>query len=531
MSPASASSPEHSRHNRVLILDYGSQYTRLIARRVREAGIYSEVRLPDWPEESIQQFNAAAVILSGGPASTSHGAPIPGCLLTDDAAPILGICYGMQAMAAQLGGSVRPGNRREYGPAYVRARGHSSLLRDIQDETNDQGHGLLKAWMSHGDHVDALPTGFKIIASTEGNPIAGIADEKQARYGLQFHPEVTHTTQGKVILERFLYDIAGCVPDWNTPHISDSIQKQISEHVKPKEKVLLALSGGVDSGVVAALLHRIIGDRLIAVFVDHGFLREGETEEVMRLYGEQMNINLHRIDASDRFMAKLAGVADPEEKRRIIGHTFIEVFEEEAEKITGATYLAQGTIYPDVIESAADGSGANKIKSHHNVGGLPDALRLPLLEPLRHLFKDEVRRLGAHLGLPDHLLHRHPFPGPGLAIRVLGTVRPEYLKPLRQADAIFMEELREHKWYDRLDQAFAVFLPVRTVGVQGDGRCYEHVISLRAIQTTDYMTAHWADLPRDLLDTVATRIINEVPNIARVVYDISNKPPATIEWE
>ena len=527
----SPSKSEHTRHNQVLVLDYGSQYTRLIARRVREAGIYSEVHPPTLSEEKILQFNAAAVILSGGPASTDDGESIPDCLLADDAAPVLGICYGMQAMATQMGGSVRSGEQREFGPAYVRARGHSTLLRDIQDETNDQGHGLLKVWMSHGDHVHTLPPGFKVIASTEGNPIAGMADEDNGRYGLQFHPEVTHTTQGTTILQRFLYDIAGCFPEWNTAHISDSIKKQIREHVKPQEKVLLALSGGVDSGVVAVLLQQMLGDRLTAVFVDHGLLREGESEEIMRVYGDEMKINLRRVDASERFMKKLAGVTDPEEKRRIIGHTFIEVFEEQAHQIKGATYLAQGTIYPDIIESAGAGTNAHKIKSHHNVGGLPETLALPLLEPLRHLFKDEVRNLGAHLGLPEHILKRHPFPGPGLAIRVLGEARPEYLERLRRADAIFMDELRKHGWYDRLDQAFVVFLPIKTVGVQGDSRRYEHILSLRAVQTTDYMTAHWASLPAELLDTVATRLINEVPGIARVVYDISNKPPATIEWE
>ncbi len=517
---------------RVLILDFGSQYTQLIARRVREAGVYSEIHPFDMDEQAIQDFKPNAIILSGGPESVTvvNGFRAPD-LVFNMGLPVLGICYGMQTMAEQLGGKVISSNVREFGYARIRARGHSELLKDIQDETNAEGHGLLDVWMSHGDKVDSLPEGFKVIASTDNAPIAGIADEDRKFYGLQFHPEVTHTHQGQAILQRFLHEIAGCNALWTTANIVDDAIARVKQQVG-NDKVLLALSGGVDSSVVAALLHKAIGDQLICVFVDNGLLRLNEGDQVMETFAEHMGINVIRVDAEDRFLTALAGEQDPEEKRKIIGREFIHVFQEHAEEFEGIKWLAQGTIYPDVIESAGAKTGkAHVIKSHHNVGGLPDTLHMELVEPLRELFKDEVRKLGVELGLPRSMVYRHPFPGPGLGVRILGEVKKEYADLLRLADHIFIEELRAHDLYDEVSQAFVVFLPVRSVGVMGDARKYDYVVSLRAVVTVDFMTAHWADLPYDFLGKVSSRIINEVDGISRVTYDISGKPPATIEWE
>jgi GMP synthase (glutamine-hydrolysing) len=518
--------------DRILILDFGSQYTQLIARRVREAGVYSEIHPYDMEEGAIRAFHPKGIILSGGPESVTVSLHVkaPGCVFTLGV-PVLGICYGMQTMAAQLGGRVHPADHREFGYAEVRARGHSRLLADIEDRTNDDGHGLLDVWMSHGDQVTALPDGFKVIASTATCPIAGMADEARRLYGLQFHPEVTHTRQGTRILAHFLHDICGCASDWTTANIIDDAIRRVRAQVG-SGGVLLGLSGGVDSSVVAALLHRAIGDQLTCVFVDNGLLRLHEGDQVMATFASHMGVRVIRIDAEQRFLAALAGVTDPEDKRKIIGRLFIEVFEEEAAKLRGVDWLAQGTIYPDVIESAGSKTGkAHVIKSHHNVGGLPARMRLKLVEPLRELFKDEVRRLGLELGLPYEMVHRHPFPGPGLGVRILAEVRKEYADTLRRADAIFIDELRRAGLYEKVSQAFAVFLPVRSVGVTGDARHYEHVIALRAVETVDFMTAHWAHLPYELLDHLSRRIINEVPGVSRVVYDISGKPPATIEWE
>ncbi|MEQ8427970.1 MAG: glutamine-hydrolyzing GMP synthase [Gammaproteobacteria bacterium] len=517
---------------RVLILDFGSQYTQLIARRVREAGVYSEIHPFDMDEQAIQDFKPNAIILSGGPESVTvvNGFRAPD-LVFNMGLPVLGICYGMQTMAEQLGGKVISSNVREFGYARIRARGHSELLKDIQDETNAEGHGLLNVWMSHGDKVDGLPEGFKVIASTDNAPIAGMADEERKFYGLQFHPEVTHTHQGQAILQRFLHEIAGCNALWTTANIVDDAIARVKQQVG-NDKVLLALSGGVDSSVVAALLHKAIGDQLICVFVDNGLLRLNEGDQVMETFAEHMGINVIRVDAEDRFLTALAGEQDPEEKRKIIGREFIHVFQEHAEEFEGIKWLAQGTIYPDVIESAGAKTGkAHVIKSHHNVGGLPDTLHMELVEPLRELFKDEVRKLGVELGLPRSMVYRHPFPGPGLGVRILGEVKKEYADLLRLADHIFIEELRAHDLYDEVSQAFVVFLPVRSVGVMGDARKYDYVVSLRAVVTVDFMTAHWADLPYDFLGKVSSRIINEVDGISRVTYDISGKPPATIEWE
>jgi GMP synthase (glutamine-hydrolysing) len=451
--------------------------------------------------------------------------------------PVLGICYGMQTMAAQLGGAVENGLVREFGYAQVRARGHSRLFDGIQDRTNGEGHGLLDVWMSHGDKVTALPPGFEVIASNETTPIAGMADESRHFYGVQFHPEVTHTTQGKAIYERFVRDICAAKPDWNMPdHIAEAVAKMRAQ--VGKDEVILGLSGGVDSSVAAALIHRAIGEQLTCVFVDTGLLRLNEAAQVMETFADHMHMKVIHVDASDRFLEQLAGITDPEAKRKIIGREFVHVFQREAAKLPRVKWLAQGTIYPDVIESAGAGTRkAHNIKSHHNVGGLPDTLHLKLLEPLRDLFKDEVRTLGMALGLPRAMVYRHPFPGPGLGVRILGEVKREYADLLRRADAIFIEELRAtvdadgQSWYDRTSQAFAVFLPVKSVGVMGDGRTYEYVVALRAVQTQDFMTAHWAELPYALLSRVSNRIINEVRGINRVVYDISGKPPATIEWE
>lgn len=517
---------------RVLILDFGSQYTQLIARRVREIGVYSEVHPWYWSGDAIRGFAPSAVILSGGPESVAvaEAPSVPGAVF-ELGVPVLGICYGMQAMAAELGGEVETGHTREFGYARVRVRGHSRLLEAIEDHAEADGTASLDVWMSHGDRVARLPSGFRAIAETSNAPFAGMADDERGYYGLQFHPEVTHTPQGGRILERFLRNIAGCDALWTAGNIVDDAVARIREQVGSGD-VILGLSGGVDSSVVAALLHRAIGDQLVCVFVDNGLLRAGEADRVVATFGRHFGIRIVRIDAEERFLDKLAGVADPEEKRRIIGNEFIAIFDEEAAKIGDARYLAQGTIYPDVIESAGGSKGgAHVIKSHHNVGGLPEHMQLELVEPLRELFKDEVRRIGVELGLPADMVYRHPFPGPGLGVRILGEVNKAYADLLRQADAIFIEELVAAGHYERVSQAFAVFLPVRSVGVVGDGRAYEYVIALRAVETTDYMTAHWARLPYDFLDHVSRRIINEIGGISRVVYDISGKPPATIEWE
>ncbi len=518
--------------DRILILDFGSQYTQLIARRVREFGVYCEIHPWDISEDALRAFAPSGVILSGGPESvTLADTPRAPQSVFTLGVPVLGICYGMQTMAAQLGGEVESSAQREFGYAEVRARGHSELLRDIEDRTNAEGHGLLDVWMSHGDRVARLPTGFKAIASTPSAPLAGMADEARHFYGLQFHPEVTHTHQGARILQRFALEICGCAALWTAHNIIEDSIAQVRQQVGDSE-VLLGLSGGVDSSVVAALLHKAIGDQLTCVFVDNGLLRLHEGDQVMATFAKHMGIKVLRVDAERRFLDALKGVADPEDKRKHIGRLFIDVFEEEAVKLRNIKWLAQGTIYPDVIESAAAKSGkAHVIKSHHNVGGLPEKMRLKLVEPLRELFKDEVRRLGVELGLPYEMVYRHPFPGPGLGVRILGEVKKSYADTLRKADAIFMEELHRHDLYDKVSQAFAVFLPVKSVGVMGDARRYDHVISLRAVETVDFMTAHWAHLPYDVLDTISTRIINEVPGVSRVVYDISGKPPATIEWE
>jgi GMP synthase (glutamine-hydrolysing) len=519
-------------HARILILDFGSQYTQLIARRVRETNVYCEIHPWDVSDDFVRGFEAAGVILSGGPASVTEGeaprAPDAVFLL---GVPVLGICYGMQTMAAQLGGQVENGLVREFGYAEVRARGHSRLLNGIDDRVNAEGHGLLDVWMSHGDKVTALPPGFKTIASNAATPFAGMADEQRGFYALQFHPEVTHTQQGKAIIERFAHEICGVGYDWTMPGYVEEAVGRIRSEVGG-DQVLLGLSGGVDSSVAAALIHRAIGDRLTCVFVDNGLLRLNEAEQVMETFARNLGVRVIHVDASEEFLGQLAGVSDPEAKRKIIGRVFVDVFQRESAKLQGVKWLAQGTIYPDVIESAGSKTKkAHTIKSHHNVGGLPDTLHLKLLEPLRELFKDEVRELGLALGLPREMVFRHPFPGPGLGVRILGEVKREYADLLRRADAIFIEELRRHDWYDKTSQAFAVFLPVRSVGVMGDGRTYEHVVALRAVQTQDFMTAHWAHLPHDLLGIVSNRIINEVRGINRVVYDISGKPPATIEWE
>jgi len=519
-------------HEKILILDFGAQYTQLIARRVRESHVYCEIHPFDVDDAFVRAFKPRGVILSGGPASVwAGGTPRAPQAVFDLGVPVLGICYGMQTMAAQLGGKVDIGKVREFGYAEIRARGHSALFRDIQDRSNAEGHGLLDVWMSHGDKVDELPAGFKVIASSAACPIAGMADEKRRFYGVQFHPEVTHTLQGKAILERFVREICGLTGDWSMPNFSEEAVGRIRSEVGAEE-VVLGLSGGVDSAVAAALIHRAIGKQLTCVFVDHGLLRLNEAEQVMQTFAGNLGAKVVHVDARDPFMKHLKGVTDPEEKRKIIGREFIEVFQREAAKLSQVKWLAQGTIYPDVIESAgAKTKKAHSIKSHHNVGGLPDTLHLKLLEPLRELFKDEVRELGIALGLPRDMVFRHPFPGPGLGVRILGEVKPEFADLLRRADAIFIDELRASGWYDKTAQAFAVFIPVKSVGVMGDGRTYEHVVALRAVQTQDFMTAQWAELPHTLLSKVSNRIINEVRGINRVVYDISSKPPATIEWE
>jgi len=519
-------------HQKILILDFGSQYTQLIARRVREAGVYCELHPNDVTEQFVRDFAPAGIILSGGPNSVyEEETPRAPQIVFELGVPVLGICYGMQTMAAQLGGQVEPAAKREFGYAEIRARGHTALLREIQDRVNDEGHGLLDVWMSHGDKVTELPSGFKVMASNAATPIAGMADDARKFYGVQFHPEVTHTLQGKTLLNRFVRELCGCAGDWNMPDYVDEAIGRVRSEVGSDE-VILGLSGGVDSSVVAALLHRAIGNQLTCVFVDNGLLRLNEAEQVMQTFADNLGVKVIHIDARDRFMDALVGVSDPEQKRKIIGREFVHVFQEEAEKLPKAKWLAQGTIYPDVIESAsAKTKKAHTIKSHHNVGGLPDTLHLKLLEPLRELFKDEVRELGVALGLPHDMVYRHPFPGPGLGVRILGEVKREYADLLRLADAIFIEELRASGWYEKTSQAFTVFLPVKSVGVMGDGRTYDYVVALRAVVTSDFMTAHWAELPYTLLGKVSNRIINEVRGINRVVYDISGKPPATIEWE
>jgi len=518
--------------DRILILDFGSQYTQLIARRVREANVYCEIYACDVDPEAIRSFGPKGVILSGGPESvTLTETPRAPQLVFELGVPVLGICYGMQTMASQLGGKVESSDHREFGYAQVRARGHSALLRDIEDHTSDEGYGLLDVWMSHGDRVAELPEGFKAIASTDSAPLAGMADEERRFYGLQFHPEVTHTKQGARIVNRFVHDICGLAALWTPGNIIEDNIERLREQVG-SDHVVLGLSGGVDSSVVAALLHRAIGDQLTCVFVDNGLLRLSEGDQVMATFAEHMGVRVIRVDAEQRFLDALKGEADPEKKRKIIGNMFIELFEEEAAKITNAQWLAQGTIYPDVIESAGAKTGkAHVIKSHHNVGGLPEFMKLKLVEPLRELFKDEVRKIGLELGLPYEMVYRHPFPGPGLGVRILGEVHKEYADILRRADAIFIEELRRADYYDKVSQAFAVFLPVKSVGVMGDGRRYDYVVALRAVETIDFMTARWAHLPYELLDLISRRIINEVNGISRVAYDISGKPPATIEWE
>ena len=519
-------------HQKILILDFGSQVAQLIARRVREQQVYCELHSFDVAEDFIRDFNPQGIILSGGPNSVYEAeewkAPD---IVFKLGVPVLGICYGMQTMAAQLGGKVESSHKREFGYAEMRARGHSRLFNGIQDRVNAVGHGLLEVWMSHGDKVTQLPPGFKIIGDNESTPIAAMADEARGFYAVQFHPEVTHTLKGREIIARFVHDICGCGRDWNMPnYVGEAIEKVRAQ--VGREEVILGLSGGVDSSVVAALLHRAIGDQLTCVFVDNGLLRLNEGAQVMDTFARNLGVKVIHVDAANQFMGHLTGVTDPEQKRKIIGREFVEVFQAEAQKLPNAKWLAQGTIYPDVIESAgAKTKKAHAIKSHHNVGGLPDTLNLKLLEPLRELFKDEVREFGVALGLPHEMVYRHPFPGPGLGVRILGEVKQEFADLLRRADAIFIDELRAADWYDKTSQAFAVFLPVKSVGVMGDGRTYEYVVALRAVQTSDFMTAKWAELPHELLGRVSNRIINEVRGINRVVYDISGKPPATIEWE
>ena len=526
-------------HDKILILDFGSQVTQLIARRVREAHVYCEIHPHDVGDDFVRGFGAKGIVLSGSHGSTyeDHQLRAPQAVW-ELGVPVLGICYGMQTMAEQLGGQVQWSDQREFGYAEVRARGHTRLLDGIEDFRTAEGHGMLRVWMSHGDKVTALPPGFVTLASTPSCPIAGIADESRGYYGVQFHPEVTHTLQGRAMIERFVLGICGARADWvMRDHVAEAVAA-IREQVGDEE-VILGLSGGVDSSVAAALIHRAIGERLTCVFVDHGLLRLNEAQLVMEMFAGRLHARVVRIDAAEAFMTALAGVADPEAKRRIIGREFVEVFQREAGKLKNARWLAQGTIYPDVIESGgASTKKAKTIKSHHNVGGLPETLGLKLLEPLRDLFKDEVRELGVALGLPHEMVYRHPFPGPGLGVRILGEVRREYAELLQRADHIFVEELRrtvdEHTgktWYELTSQAFAVFLPVRSVGVMGDGRTYEHVVALRAVTTSDFMTADWAELPYALLKKVSSRIINEVRGINRVAYDVSSKPPATIEWE
>jgi len=517
---------------RILILDFGSQYTQLIARRVREIGVYSEIRAFDMSEEEIKDFDPRGIILAGGPESVTGGESprAPQCVF-EMGVPVLGICYGMQTMAEQLGGAVQTSNLREFGYAQVKTHGKSALLHDIKDHVDHDGGALLDVWMSHGDKVSKMPEGFELMASTDSCAIAGMYNEAKDLYGVQFHPEVTHTQQGKRIFEHFVLELCGCEALWTAANIVEDSIRKVREQVG-QDKVLLGLSGGVDSSVVAALLHKAIGDQLTCVFVDNGLLRKDEGDQVMDMFAKNMGVKVIRANAEALFLGKLEGVADPEQKRKIIGNTFIEVFDEEAVKLTDVKWLAQGTIYPDVIESAAAKTGkAHVIKSHHNVGGLPEDMAFELVEPLRELFKDEVRTIGLELGLPYDMVYRHPFPGPGLGVRILGEVKKGYADILREADAIFLEELHAADWYHKTSQAFAVFVPVKSVGVVGDGRRYEWVIALRAVETVDFMTARWAHLPYELLEKVSNRIINEIAGVSRVTYDVSSKPPATIEWE
>ena len=518
--------------HRILILDFGSQYTQLIARRIREIGVYCELWAWDVDAEDIKRFNPQGIVLSGGPESVPEpGSPRAPAYVFEAGVPVLGVCYGMQTMAAQLGGAVLGSETREFGYAQIERVMESDLFKNIEDAISADGRPLLDVWMSHGDKVVEIPPGFETVARTASCPHAAIADTSRHFYGMQFHPEVTHTRQGIRMLEHFVYDICGCEKLWTPATIIDDAIERIRDQVG-SDKVILGLSGGVDSSVTAMLLHRAIGSQLTCVFVDNGLLRLNEGEQVMEMFGDHFGLNIIKVAAEDRFLSELAGVTDPELKRKAIGRVFIEVFDEQASAITDVKWLAQGTIYPDVIESAGSKTGkAHVIKSHHNVGGLPEDMALSLVEPLRELFKDEVRKIGLELGLPYDMLYRHPFPGPGLGVRVLAEVRKEYCDLLRRADHIFIEELRNAGWYDKVSQAFAVFLPVRSVGVMGDARKYDWVIAVRAVETIDFMTARWAHLPYDLLERVSNRIINEINGISRVVYDISGKPPATIEWE
>ncbi len=519
-------------HHKILILDFGSQYTQLIARRVREIGVYCELLPYDVNTHFIKNFNPSGIILSGGPDTVSEeNSPRAPKTVFELQVPILGICYGMQTMAVQLGGKARSAQKAEFGFAQIRARNHSKLLFDIEDEINSEGHSFLDVWMSHGIEVNKLPPDFDLIASSDNCPIAGFANKKKNYFGLQFHPEVTHTKQGTKILDRFISDICKCEKNWTTDNIIDDLLQKIKKQVG-KNKVLLGLSGGIDSSVVAVLLHKAIGEKLTCVFVDNGLLRLNEGDEVMKAFKENMGVRVIRSNAQQYFYKKLSNESDPENKRKIIGNAFIEIFNQEAKKIKDIGFLAQGTIYPDVIESAGAASGKAKvIKSHHNVGGLPENLKFELVEPLKELFKDEVRSIGVKLGLPKKMLFRHPFPGPGLGVRILGPVKEEFAEILRLADSIFMEELNSYNLYDSVSQAFAVFLPVKSVGVTGDERRYDYVIALRAVETVDFMTARWARLPYGFLDHVSNRIMNEINRVSRVVYDISGKPPSTIEWE
>jgi GMP synthase (glutamine-hydrolysing) len=517
---------------KILILDFGSQYTQLIARRVREVGVYSEIHAWDMSAEEIRAFDPRGIILSGGPESVAGtDSPRAPGLVYELGVPVLGICYGMQTMAAQFGGVVQGSDVSEFGYAQIRVTDTPGLLHDIKDHVDDSGTALLDVWMSHGDKVTRLPPDFELMAETDSCPIAGMYHRELPLYGIQFHPEVTHTLQGKRIYEHFVLELCGCDVLWTPANIVEDAIERVRDQVGA-DKVLLGLSGGVDSSVVAALLHRAIGDQLTCVFVDNGLLRKNEGNQVMDMFAKNMGVKVIRVDAEAQFLDKLEGVADPERKRKLIGNTFIDVFDAEAHKIQDVKWLAQGTIYPDVIESAGAKTGkAHVIKSHHNVGGLPEDMNLGLVEPLRELFKDEVRQVGLELGLPYDMVYRHPFPGPGLGVRILGEVKKRYADLLREADAIFIEELHAADYYQKTSQAFAVFLPVKSVGVVGDGRRYEYVIALRAVETVDFMTARWAHLPYQLLEKVSNRIINEIPGVSRVTYDISGKPPATIEWE
>lgn len=516
----------------ILIVDFGSQYTQLIARRIREIGVFSEIRAWDALSADFDFSAYRGVILSGGPesATVAEAAPRAPETLFSSSLPVLGICYGMQTMAAQLGGTVESSDHSEFGYARVLVEADNSLFRDITDHS-ESDQDFLDVWMSHGDRVISIPAGFSITASTDSCPVAGMCDEERRLFGIQFHPEVTHTLQGQRMLQHFVVDICGCETLWTAGHIVDSAVETVREQVG-RDKVLLGLSGGVDSSVTAALLAKAIGDQLVCVFVDNGLLRKGEAKQVMEMFGQHMGLNIVHVEAEQEFLDNLLGISDPEEKRKVIGKTFIDVFDREAQKLRGVKWLAQGTIYPDVIESAGAATGkAHVIKSHHNVGGLPDDMNLELVEPLRELFKDEVRKIGVELGLPHDMVYRHPFPGPGLGVRILGEVKKSYADMLREADDIFISELRKAGLYHDVSQAFVVFLPVKSVGVVGDGRRYEYVVAIRAVETLDFMTARWAHLPYELLEKVSNRIINEIKGISRVTYDISGKPPATIEWE